>query len=157
LLWFITPKEAAMASLSDAVAPGGKLINASDEELTLGPLIEVLNPVENGRVPSPLEVVIRFVSRGQPVDLTTLEVSLVKFVPIDITDRVRPYATAAGSTAQRSEHSDWHSSGPDRHVRYGRGTEYQRTNLGSLLICMRGQQTHNRDDNRSKRQEERAS
>ena len=45
---------------------------------------------------SPMEIVVKFVPRSHPVDLRTLEVELVKFINIDITDRVVEYTTEEG-------------------------------------------------------------
>jgi hypothetical protein len=44
----------------------------------------------------PIHVSIRFTPRSEPVDLASLKVTLVKFIAIDITDRIRPYVTPEG-------------------------------------------------------------
>lgn len=94
--WFITPEEAAMAAAPDTGPFGRGLIEAGRDDINTGPLIEILKPVDGGQVLSPLEVAVRFVPRLGPVDLATLKVSIVKFITIDITDRIKPYATADG-------------------------------------------------------------
>lgn len=95
--WLITPEEAAMAPAADAKGlQGGGLTDIGREDINTGPQIEILKPADGGRVPSPLEVAIRFVPRLGAVDLASLKVSIVKFITIDITDRIRPYATAEG-------------------------------------------------------------
>lgn len=94
--WLITPEEAAMAPAPETSPLGGGLIDAGRDEISAGPLIEILKPADGGQVPSPLEVAVRFVPRLEPVDVASLKVSIVKFITIDITDRIRPYATAEG-------------------------------------------------------------
>lgn len=95
--WLITPEEAAMKPASDANGlQGGGLIDIGREDINTGPQIEILKPADGGRVPSPVEVTVRFVPRLDAVDLASLKVSIVKFITIDITDRIRPYATAEG-------------------------------------------------------------
>lgn len=95
--WLITPEEAAMAPASDATGlQGGGLMDVGREDVNTGPQIEILKPADGGRVSSPVEVAIRFVPRVDAVDLASLKVSIVKFFTIDITDRIRPYATAEG-------------------------------------------------------------
>lgn len=95
--WLITPEEAAMAPAADANGlHGGGLTEIGREDINAGPEIEILKPVDGGRVPSPVEVAVRFIPRLDAVDLASLKVSIVKFITIDITDRIRPYATAEG-------------------------------------------------------------
>ncbi|MCX5722771.1 MAG: hypothetical protein NT179_12205 [Nitrospirae bacterium] len=95
--WLITPEEAAMAPAVDANGiSGGGLTDIGREDINAGPEIEILKPADGGRVPSPVEVAVRFIPRLGAVDLASLKVSIVKFITIDITDRIRPYATAEG-------------------------------------------------------------
>lgn len=95
--WLITPEEAAMAPAADAngISKGG-LTEIGREDINTGPQIEILKPADGGRAPSPVEVAVRFIPRLDLVDLASLKVSIVKFITIDITDRIRPYATAEG-------------------------------------------------------------
>jgi len=95
-LWLITPEEAAMEPAFESGPPGGGAIDAGREDISAGPQIEVLKPLDGGHVPSPVEVAVRFVPRLGPVDLASLKVSIVKFITIDITDRVKPFATTEG-------------------------------------------------------------
>ena len=62
-----------------------------------GPAIEVVSPKLDKACRSPLPLKIRFVPReNREVDLSTLRVEYLKFFTIDITSRVRPYATKEG-------------------------------------------------------------
>jgi hypothetical protein len=91
--WLITPDEAAMAS---AAEPPRGIVGVGREDISAGPVIEVVEPLNGGRGPMPIQVLIRFTPRSEPVDLASLKVTLVKFIPIDITDRIRPFVTPEG-------------------------------------------------------------
>jgi hypothetical protein len=98
-MWLVTPEEAALESTPvDKRGPnGGSLSDVGREPPDTGPLIEVLKPSSGSPISVPLEISVKFVPRGgAPVDLTSLKVTLMKLFGIDITDRVRPYATPAG-------------------------------------------------------------
>jgi hypothetical protein len=90
------PEEAAMAPAPSGDGLRGSLIDVGRGDLDLGPIIEILKPSDERQAPSPLQISIRFAPRLSPIDLETLKVSIVKFVNIDITDRVKPYATRDG-------------------------------------------------------------
>jgi len=92
--WLIMPEEAAMPPASTEKL--GQPLDAGREPPDNGPLIEVLKPVPGAPPAVPLEIAVKFVPRSAPVDLSSLKVTVVKFVGIDITDRVRPFATPAG-------------------------------------------------------------
>lgn len=92
-LWLITPKEAAMAPAKESGLGGEIPVSAESE---LGPKIEVIKPTQGASAKPPVEVEIKFVSKGSPVDPMSLTVSVVKLINIDITDRVRTYVTASG-------------------------------------------------------------
>ncbi len=51
----------------------------------------------------PVHVFIKFTAGQRPIDLSSLEVTLVMLFCIDLTDRLRPYATADGIRAQGIE------------------------------------------------------
>ena len=92
--WLITPEEAATPPA--ATDKRGQPFDAGREPPDNGPLIEVLKPVSGAPIAVPLEIAVKFVPRSAPVDLSSLKVTVVKFIGIDITDRVRPFATPAG-------------------------------------------------------------
>lgn len=91
--WLITPEEAAMAPAQEGV---GKSEIAVGGEADMGPNIDVIKPSNGGISPPPVEIDIKFTPKSSPVDITSLKVMAVKFINIDITDRVRPYATSGG-------------------------------------------------------------
>lgn len=91
--WLITPDEAAMAPATEL--PRG-ILEVGREDISAGPVIEVVEPLNGGRGPMPIQVLIRFTPRSEPVDLASLKVTLVKFIQIDITDRIRPFVTPEG-------------------------------------------------------------
>ena len=91
--WLILPEEAAMAP---APEPRRGILEVGREDISIGPVIEIVEPLNGGRGPMPIQVSIRFTPRSEPVDLASLKVTLVKFILIDITDRIRPYVTPEG-------------------------------------------------------------
>lgn len=92
-IWLITPEEAAMAPAKEI--PGRDLTQMGAES-SLGPDIEVRKPPNGSSTPSPVEVDVKFTPKMSPVDPTSLKVSVIKWIDIDITDRVRTYASAHG-------------------------------------------------------------
>ena len=95
--WFITPEEAAMAPAARTdPLQGGEHFAIGQEDMEVGPIIQVEKPQMGVPQSSPMEIVVKFVPRNHPVDLRTLEVELVKFINIDITDRVVEYTTEQG-------------------------------------------------------------
>jgi len=91
--WLILPEEAAMAP---APEPKRGTLEIGREDISLGPIIEIVEPLNGGRGSMPIQVLIHFTPRAEPVDLASLKVTLVKFILIDITDRIRPYVTPDG-------------------------------------------------------------
>lgn len=62
-----------------------------------GPEIEVVTPAVNNEYKSPLKIVVIFLPReGKDVDLSKLKVEALKFLTIDLTERVLPYTTPEG-------------------------------------------------------------
>lgn len=87
--WLITPDEAALApAVDDGIHPRG--LNDA------GPGIEIVRPTEGAIVPSPAEILIRFLPKSVTIDLSSLKVTLLKFIPIDLTDRLKPYVNLNG-------------------------------------------------------------
>ena len=92
-LWLITPEEAATPNETEPLVQSrGVGLKLPDS----GPMIELLKPIENETISVPTEIVVRFTPRSAPVDLSTLKVSVVKLVRIDITDRLSAYASPGG-------------------------------------------------------------
>ena len=96
--WLITPEEAALpgASPEELGVRGGVPLDIGREVEDIGPMIEVVRPEENKPHSPPIEVSVRFAPRQQPIDFKSLKVTVVKFIAIDITDRVRPYLSETG-------------------------------------------------------------
>lgn len=87
--WLITPDEAALApAVDDGIRPRG--LNDA------GPGIEIVRPQEGEIVPTPAEILIRFLPKTATIDLSSLKVTLLKFIPIDLTDRLKPYVNPDG-------------------------------------------------------------
>lgn len=89
-LWLISPEEAAFAP-----APEESLIRSRGLN-SKGPRIDVLKPADDFPQQSPLEIVVRFHPNPEAVNPDSVKVQLVKFISIDITDRVKPYLTESG-------------------------------------------------------------
>ncbi len=87
--WLITPDEAAAAPAQDDGIRSRGLTDA-------GPGIEVVRPKEGEIVPSPAEILIRFLPKSVTIDLSSLKVTLLKFIPIDLTDRLKSYVNQDG-------------------------------------------------------------
>ncbi len=51
----------------------------------------------------PVHVLVKFAPLFEPVDLSSLKVVLVKFIQIDITDRIRPFVTAEGISVKEAK------------------------------------------------------
>ena len=68
-----------------------------------GPEIFLIRPKDGGTYTGPLEIDVRFLPRPDAIDLKTLNVEYVKLWGIDITERVRPYATKEGIKLQNAQ------------------------------------------------------
>lgn len=93
--WLITPDEAALPLPAEGSLKGGPL-DIAGPGLDLGPIIQVLKPEGDNPQAGPVEILVRFKPRTAPVNPDSLKVVLMKLFGIDITDRVRPYATPEG-------------------------------------------------------------
>jgi|TARA_B100001964_G_scaffold241183_1_gene312900 hypothetical protein len=68
-----------------------------------GPIIEVVAPERGKRYKSPLQIIIKFIPKeGKEIDLSTMKVQYLKLLTIDITQRVKPYATENGINLPRA-------------------------------------------------------
>ena len=96
--WLITPEEAGLPpALVDPYEVRQRGLEKDEPSMPdTGPVIQVEKPETEEAHPSPLEILIRFTPRQAPVDLSTLNVTLVKFFNIDLTGRVRPYTSPDG-------------------------------------------------------------
>lgn len=100
--WLITPEEAAKPGApanADALNPfttRGLSPLEVGRDVDTGPMIEVLKPSVKKVETTPVEVSVKFAPRSAPVDISSLKVQVVKLIPIDITDRVRPYTDPEG-------------------------------------------------------------
>lgn len=85
--WLITPGEAALVpAVGDGIRPRG----LSDAGLG----IENVRPKEGEIVPNPSEILIRFLPKTVTIDLASPKVTLLKFIPIDLTDRLKRYVNS---------------------------------------------------------------
>lgn len=91
----LTEEEGVMAN-----APAG-LIDAGSP-LETGPSIEVVKPEQNVDLRSPVSIIVRFIPNGKEVDLSSLKVEVLKFLTIDITKRILPYASRNGIQADNA-------------------------------------------------------
>lgn len=92
--WLITPDEAALAD-APAAAPSVPDLRGRVTSGT-GPRLEMVAPEEGQPARAPVSIVIKFTPTRAPVDLDTLKVTLLKVIKIDITERLRPYASVDG-------------------------------------------------------------
>ena len=89
--WLITPQEAAMKP-----APISPLDEMSGGVTGNGPIVELEKPQTENQIESPVEIAINFQNRLAEINLDSLSVEVVKFINIDITDRIKPYVTVKG-------------------------------------------------------------
>lgn len=62
-----------------------------------GPIIKVITPEEGKTYAPPLNIELHFITKGlSEIDLSTLKVEYLKFLSIDITERVLPYVNKEG-------------------------------------------------------------
>lgn len=89
--WLVTPEEAAMANAESS--PGLRKRGIAPRS---GPIIEPLRPSPGQASRSPVEIDVKFHARTSPIDESTIQVTLLKLINVDLTDRIRPYITAFG-------------------------------------------------------------
>ena len=74
-----------------SIFPG--FAKASDPLTLIGPIIDIQTPLEGRHFDGPFDFHINFLSHtpGQGVDMESLRVNYLKFLDIDITEKIRPY------------------------------------------------------------------
>jgi hypothetical protein len=73
------------------------------EPLDRSPRIVVVSPHDRPVHSVPLDIDIRFIPQDETaIDLATLDVKYLKLLSIDITDRVRPYASPEGICIEKA-------------------------------------------------------
>lgn len=94
--WLISLEEAAMAPLEVSDLPSD-VTDIGRGAIDFGPIIEIIKPSgAKVAIAPPVEILVHFVKREFPIDPESIEVELVKFFTIDITDRVKPYISKDG-------------------------------------------------------------
>lgn len=96
--WLITPEEAAMPAapaVEESLEPGSRL-EIGRAGVDFGPIIQLIKPADGAILGSPAEIVVQFAARRDSIDLESLKVWVVKLFSIDITDRVRTFASLEG-------------------------------------------------------------
>ncbi|MCX5810193.1 MAG: hypothetical protein NTX36_12630 [Proteobacteria bacterium] len=69
-----------------------------------GPDIKILSPELEKAILSPLKLMVLFIPReGTQVDISTLRVECLKFITINITDRLKEYISSQGINVERAE------------------------------------------------------
>ena len=104
--WLVTPEEGALPQAQPVPVPGdqdGDFTALSAPLPNDGPVIKIEKPGSGSESTSPLEILIHFEPKESAVDTSTVEVTLIKFFNIDITDRVLPYLTSDGIHIKAAE------------------------------------------------------
>ncbi|MBI4683310.1 MAG: hypothetical protein HY757_09460 [Nitrospirae bacterium] len=93
----ITREEGAIKEAPRDLYEVGRVLND-------GPDIKLLEPRTNIENIAPVKVSIRFVPvEGNEIDLSKLKVEYLKFVTINLTDRVLPYTTKDGILLEKAD------------------------------------------------------
>jgi hypothetical protein len=90
--WGVMPEQGAMPPADAASGPRMRDVPLPET----GPIIELLRPEIDKPISVPVEIEVRFIPRRAPVNVGSLKVTLVKFVNLEITDRVKPYTSSTG-------------------------------------------------------------
>ena len=98
--WLITPEEAARVR-----SPAGDFQEPAAAVEGPGPLIIVRNPKALQSVRSPVDIFVVFEpgKSGLPPDMSSLNVTLIGFFDIDITDRMREYIKTASLDIKQAD------------------------------------------------------
>ncbi len=89
--WLVTPEEAALAN-----AESQPTLRKRGIDPRSGPVIELLKPSAGQASHAPVEIDVKFRPSAAPIDESTIQVTLLKIINVDLTDRLRPYMTASG-------------------------------------------------------------
>jgi hypothetical protein len=95
----ITPDEAKLPEAK--LSPPRRGFDGSQP--SNGPIVKFLRPENESTVAKPMVIKIVFERNLAPIDLSSLKVTYLKLISIDITDRIRPYLTAGGIEASNAE------------------------------------------------------
>ena len=98
--WLITPEEAARVR-----SPAGDFQEPAAAVEGPGPLIIVRNPKALQSVRSPVDIFVVFEpgKSGLPPDMSSLNVPLIGFFDIDITDRMREYIKTSSLEIEKAD------------------------------------------------------
>ncbi len=115
-LMLITPDEASIQeapswSAALLASPSGSTDHGKEQTLLAvpeaapsGPEIRLISPEPENINPSPLKILVKFTPReGTQVDISTLRVELLKLITINITDRLKGYASSEGINVDKAE------------------------------------------------------
>ncbi|WP_152609846.1 hypothetical protein [Geobacter sp. OR-1] len=92
----LTPEEGAMAE--------AKSFGYTADLPKSGPAIKVLAPDTGKEQQSPFRLSVKFVPKpGSSVDPASLKVEALKFVTLDLTNRVKPYVTPEGINMEQAK------------------------------------------------------
>jgi hypothetical protein len=93
------PATLVLVTPDEARAKPAARTRGSDPLPDDGPKVDLVSPGGSKAVRAPFRLEVKFAPRGAEVDLASLRVEIVKFIDIDVTDRVKPYAAVGGILA----------------------------------------------------------
>ena len=97
LVALITQAEALLPDMSAIQYENVARDIQSKSDSATGPTIKVITPEEGKTYAPPLNIELHFITKGlSEIDLSTLKVEYLKFLSIDITERVLPYVNKEG-------------------------------------------------------------
>ncbi|MBI5058025.1 MAG: hypothetical protein HZB61_15555 [Nitrospirae bacterium] len=96
-LMLVTKEEGSLREAPAGLYEVGRPVNN-------GPDIKVVSPELNDKNKPPVKLAVLFVPvEGKDVDLSKLKVEYLKFVTIDLTNRVLPYTTKEGIRIEKAD------------------------------------------------------
>lgn len=91
-----------LLTAEEAARPAIKSYGFASRERADGPAIVVESPLQDGEEVAVTSLRIKFISRpGDGIDLATLKVECLKETPIDLTPRLKSYATINGISLEK--------------------------------------------------------